>query len=124
MSEVYYRVTFEDRGFFSAVHDLLDYLGDAAYDDFDEVAYGDIENALVDLEYDLYCPNLKRMDAIFAYTAKGYERFRSYLEKLSSTLTHYGFEKLKMTELETDEIVYEDNDQIAFIPKEGEWEIC
>lgn len=123
MNEVYYRVTFEDRGFFSSVHDLLDYLGDAAYDQFDEVAYEDIGEALHDLEYKLYCPNLKRMDAIFAYTAKGYERFRLELEILSSTLTHYGFEKLKMTELETDEIVYEDENQIAFIPKEGEWEI-
>ena len=51
MSEVYYRVTFEDRGFFSAVHDLLDYLGDAAYDDFDEVAYGDIEKSVYDEVY-------------------------------------------------------------------------
>ena len=123
MSEVYYRVTFENRGFFSAVHDLLDYLGDAAYDEFDEVAYGDIENALTDLEYSLYCPNLKRMDAIFAYTADGYKKFHFCLEALSSTLIHYGFEKLKITQLETDKIVYKDADQIAFIPKEGEWEI-
>ncbi len=123
MSEVYYRVTFENRGFFSAVHDLLDYMGDAAYDDYDAVAYEDIGEALHDLEYKLYCPNLKRMDAIFAYTADGYKRFHPYLAALDSALTQYGFEKLKMTELKTDEIVYEDSDQIAFIPKEGEWEI-
>lgn len=123
MSEVYYRVTFEDRGYFSAVHDLLDYLGDAAYDDYDENAAYDIGEALCDLERHLYCPDLKRMEAIFAYTKVGYEKFYILIQALSKILVNYGFEKLKITELETDKIVYEDSDQIAFIPKEGEWEI-
>lgn len=123
MNEVYYRVTFEDRGFFSSVHDLLDYLGDAAYDDYDENAAYDISEALYDLERNLYCPDLKQMEAIFAYTKIGYEKFYALIQALSEILADYGFETLKITELETDKIVYEDNDQIAFIPKEGEWEI-
>lgn len=123
MNEVYYRVTFEGLGYFSSVHSLIDYLGDTAYDDYDENAAYDISEALCDLERNLYCPDLKQMEAIFAYTKIGYEKFYALIQALSKILVNYGFETLKITELETDKIVYEDVDQIAFIPKKGEWEI-
>lgn len=115
MSEKYYRITFEGRGYFTAVNDLLDYLGDQAYDEYDEVAHDEINYALSELEYRLYCPDIRNEEAIFAYTEEGYRKFHFLIEDLSKILSDYGFEALKIKELSPTEIIYRDNDQIAFV---------
>lgn len=121
MGEIYYRVTFEKQGVFTGVHDLLDYLDDVIDDEFQQDAYYEIQSALGDLEYNLYCPDIKNSDAIFAYTEEGYRRFHFGLERLSEVLTGYDFDKLCIRKVNPAKIVYRDKDQIAF---EGEVSIC
>ena len=115
MGEKYYRVTFEDRGYFSAVHDLLNYLYDEN-DDFSAEAYEDINVALGNLEVDLYCPDIRNEKAIFAYTEEGYNYFKSLIDDLSEVLTDYDFDALKINIVNVvHEIVYQDAMQIAFV---------
>ena len=117
MNGVYYRVTFEGRGYFSAVHDLIDYLGEYSYDD--SAAACDITDALWELEYDLYCPDKVTTEAIYAYTEKGYARFKKKIDVLSDVLVKYNFEKLTVRQIEPGEIVFEDKDQIAYLSNEA-----
>ena len=116
MEKTYYRVTFEGRGYFSAVHDLIDYLSDYN-DERDMAAYYDITDALWELETDLYCPDKVTTKAIYAYTEEGYRRFRNKIDNLSDVLAKYDFEKLMVRQIEPGEIVFEDKDQIAYFVK-------